>query len=229
MKRIIVVFLLLAVCFSVIAAHAVDTKELTCQGVPWFSTPEEASDILHESGFISKAFDEKDINKGTGTRNWIKKTGNPYLSSSIAADTGDKECPYTYVSESHPTLTRKLQAIEIRKLPKTIAKAKVSSFYLNFTADEGDRKLVECKLTFQRNKDYSWENIYNALKQAFGKETIVKDKYFYIWYGENNTIVIFNLSQSNVTFATIDGLKLAETVDVELPESKDAEPEDTGF
>ncbi len=41
--------------------------------------------------------------------------------------------------------------------------------------------------------------------------------------------IIDNISQSNVTFATIDGLTLAEAVEVEVPGSKDAESVDTGF
>ena len=44
----------------------------------------------------------------------------------------------------------------------------------------------------------------------------------YIWLGANNTIVILN--QKHVVFATLDGLKYAETIELDIEE-----PEDTGF
>ncbi len=229
MKKIAVFLLILVIFLPIVVVHADSTKELTCQGIPWFSTPEEASSILFNAGFISKEFGENDINKGTQTRLFIKKKGYPYLYSSVGTDPEDKDYPYTYISEKNPTLTRKLQAVEIRKLPKTIAGAKVSSFYLYFTPEAEDRQLVECKITFKDDKSYDRDKIIEALETAYGKRTTVKIKYVHLWVGVNNTIVIFNSKLKNVTFATIDGLNLAEAYDVEIPETSETVPEDTGF
>lgn len=227
MKKLIAILSLFVFCFSFAASNADEPKELLFQSVPWFSTPEEASQILLDAGFISKAFDSEQIGKDSTTKSRVRKGGSPYTECSIAADPKDKKCPYTYVSDKYPALTGKLEYISVRGLPKTIAKQKIKSLNLYFTPDAENRQLVQCKLVLELRHDT--KAIRNALEEAYGKPSAIKNKKYYIWLGANNTIVLYNTQNSKpfVIFASIDGLNLAESYEVEITEP--AEPDDTGF
>ena len=227
MKRIVSCLLLIILCMTCVSAQTEGAAELICQNVPWFSTPEETSAILLEAGFIKKGFGKEQMDQ-VFTGNWSKKQKKAYASSSIGLDSKDTKCPYTLTSKSNPALTNKLRLITIRsKLPKTIAKQTIASFRLYFTPDEENPQLVQCRITFKLNPDLN--AIQDALEKAYGKPTATK-KRVKIWLGPNNTIVLFNSyrGKPDVIFATLDGLALAESYDVEIKEAAE-EIEDTGF
>ena len=227
-RRCLAFLLLFLFCFPCVASQAEEEKkELTFQDVPWLSSPEEVNSILTKSGFISKAFKPQNIGHE------MQAGGNYYRFSMFGYDADDPECPYTRSSEENPPLTKKLQrAWLVNNLPKTIAKQKIKSLSLFFTPDPKDRKLVECLLIFSARKKDDQNAILSALEDAYGDptavKTIKKKKNIYIWLGANNTIVMYTHDrESYVCFATLDGLALAESHDIVIPESE--EPEDTGF
>ncbi len=227
MKRIISALLLIILCISCIASLAEEEKELTCQGIPWFSSPKEASKVLNESGFIKKQFSSKDLNNHIYAKQKRKKSGNYYYNSSIGTDPDNKKCPYTYASDKYPTITSKLQTILIRSLPKTIAQREIDRLWLFFTPDPDNPQLVECMIAFKSRKKADTNAILNALQEAYGTPISDKNK-TYIWLGSNNTIVLFYPKKASVVFATLDGLAMAEAYDIEIPGPTPA-PEDTGF
>lgn len=227
MKRLISALMLIVLFLSCTAALAEDEKELTCQDVPWFSTPEKASAILMGSGFIDKQFSNKNLNNHIFANELKKKTGNYYFNSSIGTDPDNEICPYAYASDRYPPLTTKLQTILVSRLPKTIAQQVISRFWLMFTPDPDKPQLVECMITFKSRQSADMKVILNALQEAYGTPASEKSK-TYIWLGGDNTIVLFYPKQASVVFATLDGLAMAEAYDIEIPGPTPA-PEDTGF
>lgn len=231
MKRFIAGLLVLIFSCSCTLAFADDPKEITFQGIPWFSSPQEVSALLYESGFTGFEFGDiaKDIFTASARENKLKRRGNPYAVSLVGYDASNKNCPYTYASEKNLPITSKLREMHFSqsyKFLKTIAKQRVTSMRLYFTPDADNPQLVQCAVYFASDKGYK-DAIINALKEAFGKPVSEKNK-CYIWMGENDTIAMFYPKNKCVIFATIDGLELAETYDVEIPEAS-SEPEDTGF
>ena len=195
-------------------ALAKDTKEITFQGVPWFSSPSDVNKVLGESGFTNgKAFRVRTL-----------KDKSSLLKSHIAKYSKDKKVPYKFSdSKKDTTITTKLLKQWQNNVKKTIAKQQVERFYAYYTAEPDNPRLVEFLITLSKNDGkYDQKAIYNALKKAFGKPTTVRDGKEYIWLGKNNTIAI--LKQTNVVFATLDGLEYAETIELDFDE-----PEDTGF
>ena len=227
MKRLISALMLIVLFLSCTAALAEEENELTCQDVPWFSTPEKASAILMGSGFIDKQFSNKNLNNHIFANELKKKTGNYYFNSSIGTDPDNDICPYAYASDRYPPLTTKLQTILVSRLPKTIAQQVISRFWLMFTPGPDKPQLVECMIAFKSRKKADTNAILNALQEAYGTPISDKNK-TYIWLGSNNTIVLFYPKKASVVFATLDGLAMAESYDIEIPGPTPA-PEDSGF
>ena len=222
MKRIIASLLIMILCFSCATVLADEPAELTCLDIPWFSTPKEASDILVKAGIIFRgvAFGEKDINTYPTLQNNKDENGVIRITSNIAADPKDQDCPYMYNLDPDrcTPLSRKLATIWLVKgINGKYLDNRIAGIILNFTSDKENRQLVECVIAMSGGADQ--EDVLAALEKTYGKPTVEKRKQ-YIWLGANNTIMICYTPhrQTQIVFATIDGLNLAETYDIQVPE-----------
>ncbi len=222
MKRIFASLLILILCLSCTISLAEEPAELTWLDIPWFSTPKEASNILVKAGIITRgvAFGEKDINTYPTLQNKKDENGVICVTSNIAADPKDPDCPYMYNLDPDrcTSLSRKLATIWLMKgINGIYLDNRIAGIILNFTSDKENRQLVECVVAMSRGAKQ--EDVLAALKQTYGEPAVEKRKQ-YIWLGANNTIMICCKpnSQTYVVFATIDGLNLAETYDIQVPE-----------
>ncbi len=195
-------------------SRELSSGEIRFQGIPWYSSPDEVTKLLGESGFTSgKAFKLREL-----------RDKESLSLSHIAKYSKDTKVPYMYsIWITDEQLSTKLLRQWQNNVEKTIAKHEV--YYLDafYTAEPGNPRLVEISMTLRTpDGSYDQKAIYNTLEKAFGKPKASRKGYEYIWLGENNTIAILNRNQ--VVFATLDGLEFAETVDLGFEE-----PEDTGF
>ena len=225
MKKIALLFCLFVFCFCCTLSLAEEPAELTCMDIPWFSTPKEASAILVKAEMIAKgvAFGEKDVNSFPTLQDMKEKYGIVCVPSSIATDPKDQECPYIHIgqeSRKYPPLSRKLATIRLIKgIKGKYANNRIAGLALNFTSDDENRQLVECVISMSGGADT--EEVLAALKKSYGEPTAEKGKQ-YIWLGANSTIMIYDMRatyhQSHIAFTTIDGLNLAESYDIQVPE-----------
>ena len=224
MKKIALLFCLFVFCFCCTVSLAEEPAELIFLDIPWFSTPEEISDILVSAGFIPKSrpIGEKDVNTFGSLPEMKEKYGVACMPSNICKDPEDQECPYIYYviglknPERYPQLTRKLATIFLTAGVKgTFANAKVSSLAFYFTSDDENHQLVECQIGCSKSSNQ--DEILAALEELYGKPAAEKRKQ-YIWFGANNTILCFDSYKSKIGYATIDGLNLAESYDIQVPE-----------
>lgn len=218
MKKKAFCFLLFLFIFICSISLANEPEELIFQDIPWFSSPNEAIEILLQKGFL----DEND----NSVKRMIENPDKVHFSdtSSYLESNNDKKFPYAYNSNRYNALSNNLKRIRLRAdaIIKTIAKQEIHSITLQFWDDQGVLKLTECALDFNTD-DTNAKSIYDALVKAYGKPKANKNKaQKAIWYGSNNTIIL--KSYSNVIYATLDGIKLSI-------ESTPAEPEkeDSGF
>lgn len=213
MKRVVSVILFISLMMTLACAFADGTKEITFQGIPWFSSPEEVTGLLGESGFIDR--------KPFGVRKANDR--DSLFNSNIAKYSKDKKTPYKYVTlVKDEKITTKLLRQWISQVEKTIAKQTVSFMFAYYTAEPDNPQLVEIAISLKSPDGGSDpKSIYDALEKALGKPKS-KRKNEYVWLGDNNTIAILN--RNNVVFATLTGLEYAETIDLGFDE-----PEDTGF
>lgn len=213
MKRSVFFLTVLAILILCVSVIAEETKEITFQDIPWFSSPEEVNKLLKDSGFtdgkvmITDKIEDKEFSHSNIAK-YNADTKTPYKYSN---NTKDERITYKLISHWHP------------RTQKTIAKQKVDFLYAYYTADPENPQLVEISMYLKNpNGDYELKPVYDALETAFGKPVTNRNGKEYIWLGANNTIVILN--NRSVVFASLDGLEYAETIDVDIEE-----PEDTGF
>ena len=215
MRRIVAFVVLIAITFMCIYSVAEEAKEITFQGVPWFSSPDEVTKLLGESGFTSgRAFDIQKL-----------KNKDSLSNSNIASYKKDKKVPYTYSnSTKDKKLSTKLLDQWQNHVEKTLAKHKVHFLTAYYTAEPNNPQLVEFEMTLRDpdGGDYDKKVIYDALVSAYGKPKASRSGKEYIWLGENNTIAILN--KNHVVFATLSGLEYAEAIELNLEVA-----EDTGF
>ena len=214
MRKAVAVLLMIVFCFACAVSPAEEFGELTFQGIPWFSSPEEAVLHLFETGFMNSEL--------TGNKITELYQIQPVLSGSfIGADPADENVPYTFQSGKITPVTSKLQRLKIppAKLAQTIAGQTPSWLHLDFTAEPEKPRLVECCFSF-KSGDYDEKAVYDALVQAYGEPDAVKDRNrISIWLGDNNTIIVFR--KKDLIFASLDGLTLAENVGLSGKETAD--------
>lgn len=201
--RKLIVFITTLVMICCLCISAVYADELTFQGIPWYSSPDETVKCLTDIGIVNAneyIFPVKEY------------TDKDSLSAShIGAYKKDKKIPYCYTFKKESSITNKLleQWISNGKIGKTIASQEVKSLTLMYTPD--DQCLVEICIWFNGDS-YDIKAVYNALVSVYGKPNANRKDKEYVWIGDNNTIVI--LYKNDVVFATIDGLNEAEAVDL---------------
>lgn len=214
MKKLLAFVVLIVISIMCTFSFADEAKEITFQGVPWFSSPDEVTQLLGESGFTNgKSFSITKL-----------KNEESLSDSNIALYSKDKKVPYKYANSKDKKLSTKLLDQWQNHVEKTLAKHKVSFLNAYYTAEPNNPQLVEFEMTL-RNPDgggYDKKVIYNALESAFGKPKASRSGKEYVWLGENNTIVILN--RNHIVFATLSGLEYAETIELNLKTA-----EDTGF
>ena len=215
MKKTLAIIVMIVITLLCVYALAEGAKEITFQGVPWFSSPKEVTKLLGKSGFTNgKSFNVK------------KLTDSKSLSrSNIAYYNEDEEVPYKYSRSSEDvSLTTKLLSQWQNNVKKTIAQHEVHFLNAYYTAETKKPQLVEFEMTLRdpEGGHFDEDAIYSALESAFGEPKVRRNGKEYIWLGENNTIAILN--RSHVVFATLSGLEYAESIELNLKTV-----EDTGF
>ena len=215
MKRIVAFIVLLTITFMCVYAIAEEAKEITFQGVPWFSSPKEVTKLLGKSGFTNgKSFNVTKL-----------KDAESLSKSRIAYYDEDKEVPYKYARNSEDVrLTTKLLSQWQNNVKKTIAKHEIDFLNAFYTADSKKPQLVEFEMTLRSpdNGDYDQNAIYDALVSAFGEPKANRKGQEFVWLGENDTIAILN--RNYIVFATLSGLEYAQTIELNIKVA-----EDTGF
>ena len=141
----------------------------------------------------------------------------------------NKKGPYTFNDDifssadnkKHKPLSTKLNLFPLWRdeIQKTIAKQTILRIYLLFTNEPKGPRFVECGIELDYEQ-FNSKAVYDALVKAFGKPAANKNKKEYVWLGKNNTVAVFKGRE--VAFATLDGLKIAESVDVPKQEKEDA-------
>ena len=213
MKKLLAVLTLIVLLFSCTVVYADGTKQLTFQGVPWYSTPDEAIKFLKNSGFVDNGASVPSVQV-------TAKDGSSFYSH-IGTYKKDKKVPYTYNYKVNSALADGLQSQTLwsDKLCKTIAKQTIKNVSLLYTSDTKNPQLVEVCIWFDKDDGYDIKAVYDALVSAFGKPNASRKSKEYVWLGDNNTIAV--LYNNDVVFATLDGLTSIGTAPADI--------EDTGF
>ena len=212
MKKLLALLTLIVLLFSCTVVYADGTKELTFQGVHWFTSPDEAIKSLKSSGFVDSG--------ATVSVQATAKDGSAFYSH-IQAYKKDKKVPYSYNYKVNSALADGLQSQTLwsDKLCKTIAKQTIKNVSLLYTADTKNPQLVEVCIWFDKDDGYDMKAVYDALVSAFGKPNASRKSKEYVWLGNNNTIAV--LYNNDVVFATLDGLTSIGSAPADI--------EDTGF
>ena len=213
MKRIISSLLLIVLCLGCIGSFAEETKEITFMDIPWLSTPEEFNDLYYGPGRFSAENFLTDLNKARQEKKLAK--------SEFAFDPEDETCPYAARSKKLEPITGKLYKLLLYSpAQKTMflfdgqfAGLTVNFTNCYFTADPEDPRFVMFGIFFDR--EIEKKELVAALKEVFGEPAGIKFKgQCYIWMGANNTVAMLYCGVNELYLTTIDGLELAETVDV---------------
>ena len=216
MKRTIAALLMIVLCFTYAFSLSEASDELTFQGIPWFSSPEEAALHLFETGFISSELTGNKITE-------LYKIQSTLSDSFIGTDPADETVPYTFQSGKITPVTSRLQRLKISPamLAETIAGQTSSWLHLDFTAEPDKPQLVECCFSF-KSDGYDEKAVYDTLVQTYGEPDAVKDKNrISIWLGDNNTIILFR--KKEIVFASLDGLALADIAGLPVEETTDTD------
>ena len=203
MKKAIAALLMIVLCLTFAASLSEASDELTFQGIPWLSSPEEAVLHLFETGFISSELTGNKITE-------LYEIQSVLSASFIGTDPADENVPYTFQSGKIAPVTSRLQRLKIpaAMLAETIAGQTPSWLHLDFTAEPEKPQLVECCFSFKSN-DYDEKAVYDALVLSYGEPAVMKDKNrISIWLGDHNTIIIFR--KKEIIYASLDGLALAD-------------------
>lgn len=221
MKKATAWLLLFVLMLACAYTQAEDTRELTFLDIPWFSSPKEVSDILVNSGFLSAGFSEKQIN-AYAPQQAKNENGVTYAKSNVGSYPSDPECPYTFESKGRPTLTRKLSTVhDYTHLRGIIGGKRAAGLILYFTSDEENRQFVECRIGCSKGCDP--DAVLEELKESYGEPTTSRGNVEHVWLGDNNTILIYFMRKNIIIYATIDGLKLADTYDINVPDDAGSE------
>lgn len=213
MKRIISSLLLIVLCLSCIGSFAEEGKEITFMDIPWLSTPEEFNDLYYGSGRHSAEGFLKTLDR-------VRQKGK-LAKSEFAFDPEDEACPYTARSNKNEPITTKLYKYQLySQVQKTkflfdgqFAGLKVNFTNCYFTADPEDPRFVMFGIFF--DCEIEKKELVAALKEVFGEPAGIKSKgQCYIWLGANNTAAILHCEINELYLGSIDGLKLAETIEV---------------
>lgn len=219
MKKAIIWLLLIALLIAptaTIAEEKGEPEELSFQGIPWFSSPNDAVEALIDLGFIDKKSSHSKINIGAMTKE--DRLGSCiYISETDPTTVSLMPFPDSIRAASVGTICEH----KIRKSNKTIAGQDISSIELKFTRDQKDPKLVECFIIFNFGKKENSKLIDDALITRYGDPDFIENGES-VWFGAQNTVIIHN--EAMLVFATLDGLELANSFAVE-----EEQKEDTGF
>lgn len=210
MKRIIALVLFFGLCFSCVASSADKTKELTFQGIPWYSSPKKTYDLLWSKGFLAHS---DVINVIVESKILLLNAGESYKAESNIFHTEYySDFPYTTSIDWHSgTIANNLQSADIYDcyLEKTIAKQQLSGITIYFTSKIKKPQLIECDVGFASG--YDEPAILKALISAYGKPNITRNEIGEsIWVGDKNTVIFY--CAGRVVFATLDGLKKASKI-----------------
>lgn len=210
MKKFLSLVIVLVIVFTMTSVMA--ENELTFQGVPWFSSPDETIKHLTGSQFIA--------NGQSPALQTAKKDGTDFFSH-IGVYKKDKKVPYRYVFKKEDAFANNLlnQTVWDNGLCATIAKQTIKNVSFFYTATDNPQ-LIEVCIWFDKDAGYELKAVYDALVSAYGKPNASRYDKEYIWLGANNTIVI--LYNNDVVFATLDGLSFAGN-------TEPVKMKDTGF
>jgi hypothetical protein len=206
--KIRILFILVTVLFvtSFLCAGSAET-ELTFQGIPWYSSPNDVIKLLVNAGFT-------DGNQYPALQD-SQNNGDPFFSH-IGAYAKDKKVPYRYVFKEKDTCATNLTNQTYWSPDSTIAKQTIRNISFMYVSDQGGQRLVEVCVWFDKDADYDMAAVYDALVTAYGEPCAARNGKEYVWLGENSSIAI--LYNNDVVFALLDGLSL-----------RPAEMKDTGF
>ena len=213
MKRIISSLLLIVLCLGCIGSFAEEGKEITFMDIPWLSTPEEFNDLYYGSGRHSAEGFLKTLDRERQKQKLVK--------SEFAFDPEDETCPYTARSKQFEPITGKLYRLQLYSQGQNtkflfdgqFAGLTVSFTNCYFTADPEDPRFVMFCIFFDR--EIGKKELVAALKEVFGEPAGIKSKGLcYIWLGANNTAAILHCGVNELYLGSIDGLKLAESIEI---------------
>lgn len=212
MKKWILIplIVLLILCVSPVLS---ESKELTFQGVPWGSSPNDAIKSLTDAGFVEKG--------RTPEMQETQKDGSSFFSH-IGGYKKDKNTPYRYVYKPKDScaVNLKNQTLWSNRLCTTIAKQDIRNVSLMYVQAPDGPQLTEVCIWFDdKDSVYSIDAVYDALVTAYGKPDASRKGKEYVWLGANNTVCI--LYNNDVVFASLDGLAKTGTFTAEM--------KDTGF
>ena len=213
MKRIISSLLLIVLCLGCIGSFAEEGKEITFMDIPWLSTPEEFNDLYYGPGRHSAEGFLKTLDR--------ERQKGKLARSEFAFDPEDETCPYTARSKQIEPITTKLYKLPLyshaqrrkSQFDGQFAGLNVNFTYCYFTADPEDPRFVMFGIYLDAEAEK--KDLVAALKEVFGEPAGIKcKKQCYIWLGANNTAAMLYCGVNELYLGSIDGLKLAESIEI---------------